>query len=377
MDQLDVISLRKFDAGTPKILRKKLLVGLRAIRSNRIEVVQTTTGIRVIVHKLPSRFDPFIQDVWAYLNLRSIIDRKYDLCIFGNADNALLAWLLKKTAVVARVIYDDWDFYPAFPRPILWRAAMKWRERICISVADTVVSVGSLLSELRKKQGASHTLTIPNGVDYHLFAKGQAKRPHPPTLMYMGTLAEEYGIDVSIRGFVEVQRGVPDARYLIAGHDEDAYGRYLHGLVGDLGLRKSVRFLGMVGYEKLPYWLAEADIGVALFRERELMKFAFPLKVVEYMTASLAVIGTGIGETGKIIRETMCGVAIRCSADEFAVAASDMLNNRNKLAKYQENARDNARQYDWTIVFDGVLYTLERDGTGEGSSIEMNQPDYA
>lgn len=354
--QVDIVSLTKFYSDPrPAGLWTRLRCGLRDSLRRRVTVVEKKTGIHVDIRKLPSRLDPVAQDLWAYLNLGLLAGRRYDLCIFGNPDNVLLALLLRKKGVVETLIYDDWDYYPGFDRPLYWRLFMKWRERICMSIADVVISVGSLLADLRRDQGATRTFVIPNGVDYHCFARAQQKRPHPPTLVYMGTLAEEYGIDVSIKGFIQVRKEIPTARYLVIGFEKGEYGRYLHSLVDELKLSDSVFFLGQKQYEELPCFLAEADIGVALFRPNELMTYTFPLKVVEYMAAGLAVVGTKIGETERMILEAKSGEAVECSPKEFASAVIGILNDRARLMKDGENAKEYARRYDWNTLFTGLF----------------------
>ena len=361
-DRVDIVCLRKFYSGSASAgAWTRFRCGLRDILGNRVEVIKRRKGIQVDIRKLPGRLDPIAQDLWAYLNLGSLSGQRYELCIFGNPDNVLLPLFLRKKGVVGALIYDDWDYYPGFPRSALWKCLMKWREQISVSIADVVISVGSLLADLRRSQGAARTLVIPNGVDYHLFASAQEKRTHPPTLVYLGTLADEYGIDISIEGFAKVRNEVPSARYLIIGLEKGEYGRYLRKLVDDLKLGDRVLFLGHKEYNELPHFLAEADIGVALFRPSDLMKYAFPLKVVEYMAAGLAVVGTKIGETGKLILEGKSGMAVECSSGEFASAVINMLNDKVSLSKYCENAKEYARRYDWDLLFAGLLDVVKNE----------------
>lgn len=358
--RVDVISLTRFYSGPrPAGPWTRLRWGLRNSISERVEVIEKKTGVQVVVRKLPSRLDPVAQDLWAYLHLGPLAGQRYELCIFGNPDNVLLPLLLKRSGVVDTLIYDDWDYYYGFDESPLWKLLMRWRERICVSIADVVVSVGSLLAELRKGQGARRTVVIPNGVDYRLFAAAQQKRPHPPTLVYVGKLAEEYGVDVSLRGFAQVRKEIPTARYLIISYSEGQYTAYLQSLVDELKLGDGVLFLGPKRYEELPYFLAEADIGVALFRPNELMKYTFPLKVVEYMAAGLAVVGTKIGETEKLILEAQSGKAVECSSEDFASAVISLLSDSARLAKYCENAKEYARRYDWNSLFSSLLDVID------------------
>jgi glycosyltransferase involved in cell wall biosynthesis len=360
--RVDVVSMTGFYSGawfaSPWARFRQ---GLRASAKNRVQSVDRQKGIELMVRKLPGRLDPVVQDLWAYLHIRSLLQQRYDVCIFGNPVNVLLPLFLKRKGVVGKVIYDDWDYYQGFDRSWLWKLLIRWRNQIGVSIADVVISVGSLLAELRKTQGAKKSFVIPNGVDYPLFAMAHRKKLHPPTLVYIGKLAEEYGIDISIRGFAQVRDMIPTARYLIIGYNEGPYALYLSNLVDELGLNDNVRFLGRKKYDELPQFLAEADIGIALFKPNDLMKYAFPLKVVEYMAAGLAVVGTKIGETEKLILESEAGEAVDYSAGAFANAVINILSDPVKLAQYLENAKAYAQVYDWNVLFSDFLNIVDTE----------------
>jgi len=353
---LDVVSMRIFYSGPrPAGGFTRLREGLRECISNRVEVVKKQTGVHITIQELPGRLEPVGQDLWAYHNLKNLLDQYYDLCIFGNPKNVLLPLLLKKRGVVGKVIYDDWDDYTGFYKPLTWTLLMGWRERLCISMADVVISVGSLLAELRKKQGAVRTIVVPNGVDYSFFAEAQQQSPHPPTLIYVGILAEEYGLDISIEGFSHICKEIPSARYYIIGEGHREYVDYLQSMVSKLGLDEKVIFWGYRQYKNLPTHYAEADIGVALFKPSNLMKYAYPLKVVEYMAAGLAVVGTKIGETERLILDAQSGEVVMFTAEAFSAAVVDMLNNNVQLRIYRENAKEYSKGHDWNKLFARLL----------------------
>lgn len=351
-ERVDVISMTRFYSGrhSASILRR-FWCGLHKSEGKGTEVIVRDRGIQLKIKQLPGRLDPLVQDLWAYLHLQTLKGLRYDVCIFGNPENALLAYLLKRRGVVQSVIYDDWDYYLGFDQSRFWKILINWRERVSVAISDAVISVGNLLAEYRRSQGAKRSFVIPNGVDYQLFANAQKKRPHPETLVYVGKLAKEYGVDVTIRGFASVLEEIRTARYLIISYSEGPYGDYLKRLASELGLSENINFLGSKSYEDLPYYLAEADIGIALFRPNELRKFAFPLKVVEYMAAGLAVIGADYGETGTLIRDSRCGRHIACEPEEFGRAGIEMLTQRRDLARYQSNASHYARRYEWDKLF--------------------------
>ncbi len=359
--QVDIISLKRFYSGSSELRPwQRFWRGLHEGNGKRVEVIRKDSGSQLLIRRLPGRFDYVAQDLWAIFNLQALENQKYEICVFGNPDNVFLPWFLKKKGVIETIIYDDWDYYYGFNNSFLIKLLIKWRESFCISISDTVISVGALLAGLRKFQGAKRTLVIPNGVNYPLFAKAQKKEIHPPTIVYMGKLAEEYGVDVSITGFAEVCKVIPTVRYFIIGYNEDTYSRYLRSLVNGLGLNDHVQFLGKKPYEELPDYLSQADIGVALFKPNDLMKYSFPLKVVEYLAAGLAVIGINIGETGKMIAESNSGEALEYSSKEFSESVINLLNDKSRLAEYSKNAAEYAKHYDWDILFSDLFDELQK-----------------
>ena len=350
--RVDVVSLRPFYAGPyPASPLSKLRRGISTYTAEPVNVTDTRVGTEFQVHKLPNRMDPLLQDVWAYFHLGELARRHYDVGIFGNPDNAILAWMLKKRGIVDSLVYDDWDYFAGFDRPLYWRLPMAWRERFSVSIADRVISVGSLLAELRQEQGARETFVVPNGVNYQVFARAQEKKPHPPTLIYTGSIEEWAGLDVSLEGFARVRAEIPAARFLIIGPNQNEYGHALRKQADRLGLGDSVCFLGYRPYEELPEFLAEADIGVALFWPTDQMKYAFHLKVVEYMAAGLAVVGTRVGETEGIILQAGAGRAVDFQTEAFAAAVLEMFRDERALAEYGARGIEFARPYDWNLVF--------------------------
>jgi glycosyltransferase involved in cell wall biosynthesis len=354
--KVDVIALRRFYSGADRQNGwKRFRQGLEERGGKHIEVLEREKGIQVLIRRLPGRLDFVAQDLWAVTQLKPIKDQVYDICIYGNPDNALVPTLLKRRGQIANLVYDDWDYYAGFEHPWLIRELIQVREIWCASQADLVISVGELLAELRTQQGAKKTVVIENGVNYNLFATAQQKKAHPPTLVYIGKLSDEYGVDVSIRGFAQVCQVVPNARYLIIGYNQDDYARYLQDLTIQTGLDHKVQFVGRQTYEKLPAFLAEADVGVALFRPNDLMKYAFPLKVVEYMAAGLAVVGSRAGETERLIENSQAGFAVDYSEEEFAAKVTQLFQNEDQLNRCAANAAEYSRSFDWQALFDKLM----------------------
>lgn len=354
---VDIISPAKMHEGPgTDPLWKKGLLSLRDMKHQRVKTIRDLNVDRYVVRvpRLPAVLDYLVRDLWTYANVRKRLRVHYDLCVLGDPRLAFVGLRLKRLGKVDVLVYEDWDYFPGeHPSDPFWSHIIRHRESMCVQSADVVVSVSSLLQELRRQQGARSTALAPNGVDYPFFETAQSKQPHPPTLLYMGSLGEAWGADLPIQALPMIRRQIPEARYIVMGTGPEE-GR-LRAIVAQSGLEGHVQFLGLQEYRDLPRFLAEADIGVATCRNTDFRRYACPLKIVEYMAAGLPVIGTPVGETERIIHKSAAGAVVGFSPDAFAAAAVDLISNRDKYGLYSTNAIAFAREHDWERLLDEEL----------------------
>ena len=216
--------------------------------------------------------------------------------------------------------------------------------------ADLRISSGMLMGELRREQTKKEVIVLCNGVNYALFKQAQEKIEHPSTLLYMGNVAYWSGMDLAIEALPEIKKKVPDIRLLIIGSGAAEYEEKLKKLVRNLHLEDNVLFVGRKPYTELPLYLKEADIGLATFRKIPLRKYAFPLKVIEYMAAGLPVLGTKDTETENIITKYEFGEAIEFDKDAFAESVCFLLRDKEKYECYRRNAIKHSADFDWSQV---------------------------
>jgi glycosyltransferase involved in cell wall biosynthesis len=348
----DVVGRVNFYTGPPADSWTRFSQGARSLVQEPARVVRTGEDLQIAVRGLPRNFLNSVGEAWAYFIVRRLIRKRYELCIYGHPNNALLALFLKKRGIVGTLIYDDWDYFPGDVTSVKGRldtVAMKWREMICIRNAEVVLSVSHPLAELRKRQGAREVLVVPNGVDYSLFRAAQNKMRHPPTLIYMGSLYSAWGADLPIRALPAIRAKIPNIRYVVlgAGPDEDA----LRSLAYEkMNLRDCVLFLGRQEPHELPHFLAEADIGVLTCRQVPFREYASPLKAYEYMAAGLPVVGTRVGEAAKVIETSQSGVIVDSTPEAFAEAVIGLLADSRRYEMYSANAIGCAVTYDWEQV---------------------------
>lgn len=278
----------------------------------------------------------------------------FDLCIAYGPWAACVGWLLRKLGRTAVLIYDDQDYEPAIMGN---RTRQRWAvylERTMMQRADAVVSVGERLAALRREQTGCAVEVIPNGVraalcaNRKLPAAGAENRLF--TLVYVGNVVAWSGLDEMLAALPEVLASGQDLRVLIVGDGLPAYVQGLHEQVRSLGLQSVVHFAGRIANDNIGECLSQADVGLAHFRPEPYRRYAFPLKVVEYMAAGLAVIGTRDTETEDILAHHGNGIAVDFERHAIATAILRLATDRELLAQCRGNALLAAAQYQWSAL---------------------------
>lgn len=281
------------------------------------------------------------------------IREKFDVCLVEGHIEGLVGVWLKKLGKVKVLVYDDMDYIPAYATTNpLRRRLTDHLQNYSQKKADLIISVGFKLKELRERQTGKKVEVIPNGVDYHLFKSAQEKIPHPPTLIYMGSLEGWDGLDVVLQALPKIKNEIPQVRLLIIGRTTTLYEAYLKNLVQKLELNDAVYFLGRKDYTQLPTYLKESDIGLAVFQPIELRQYAFSLKVIEYISAGLPVITTKGIEMEDVVNKYNCGEIVDFDKDAVAKSIILLLKDKQRYNTYAQNAKRYSQEFDWAILLE-------------------------
>jgi len=111
-------------------------------------------------------------------------------------------------------------------------------------------------------------------------------------------------------------------------------------------------------------------------------RFAFPLKVVEYMAAGLPVATTAETEAADIVTRADAGVVVPHDARAAAQAISQFLRDRARQRRCAENAVSFSRAFDWKRLMEAHAGLIERclDGglreeAGDEEVMAVTNPD--
>jgi glycosyltransferase involved in cell wall biosynthesis len=260
---------------------------------------------------------------------------------------------IKDAGAVHRVVADDFDYSPGnYMNSALRRALIRRKENQLLYRCDAIVSVGEMLQELRERETGRSVVVIPNGMDYRTFAAAHDKPPHPPTVVYMGSIEEWSGLEIVLRSLTLLPSRMADVHFLIIGHGKDHYIATLRDRVRELSLEDRVRFLGKLPHSELAEHLRHADVGIATFIPVPLRKYAASLKVVEYLAAGVCPIVTEGIQTARAVENYECGVLTSCDDRSIAAAIEFLFDHPDKRTQYVANGTPYVENLHWDKLLD-------------------------
>ncbi len=283
---------------------------------------------------------------------------RFDVCTALGPWAAAAGDWLRRSGRVDLLAYEDRDYEPGFLDAAIRRRWAAWLEDRQMRRADVLISVGERLAALRQARTGRQAQVVTTGVE--TVAKAPARREPVPVLVYVGHLAPWCGIDVVLEALVAVRSAVPGTRCVVAGDGPEVYRRRLEAAIERLGLGECVDFLGAVPHEQALELLRAGGVGLATFRPSELRRYAFPLKVLEYMAHGLPTLATADSETAAVLARHDCGVSVACDPEAVAGALVDLLRDRERYRRLSANALAAAASYRWDQLMEREYQILAR-----------------
>lgn len=182
---------------------------------------------------------------------------------------------------------------------------------------------------------------VENGVETELF------RPCPPlkvagsegrfVICYIGTLGMAHGLETLIEAAGKLKSRFPSALFLLIGEGAEKE-RIVH-LAAERGL-DNIRFLDQQPRDKIPAYIAGADVCLVMLKRTELFKTVIPTKLLEYMACERPVIVAVDGEARRLMEEAEAGIFIEPeNADALVSAVKRLAGNLEERRSMGMRAR--------------------------------------
>jgi len=202
---------------------------------------------------------------------------------------------------------------------------------------------------------AEKIVVMPNGVDTALFAASyDPQKPRQelalgesPVVTFVGGFQPWHGIELLVEAFARVLQQLPQAKLLLVGDGPAREG--IERKTAALGIEPAVVITGFVPQQRVPEYLAAADVAVIPYPRLPQELWFSPLKLYEYMAAGKAVAASRSGQIAEVIRHEENGLLFEPgSVDEMAAAVTRLLQSPDLRRLLGESARRQAvEQHSW------------------------------
>ena len=322
----------------------------------------------VLVHRLPARrrrgsklryvfeygsFGAMAFGALAGMHAR----RRYDLVWVFGIPNILVRAAAVPRLSGARIVLDVRDPMPEFfmskyglPADHRLVRSLLVEERISCRYASHVVTVHDAMKELLLRTGIAPDRigVVMNAPDPAVF---EAPTAHPArdsedrTILYAGTVAARYGVDLIVRAIARLKDQIPGIRLRVVG-DGDLVPQ-LERLAKQLGVGHRVVFDGPVPLDRIPAIVRTSWLGAQPHPDDPLIRLTLPTKVLEWCALGLPVICSETAALTRTFGETDLTLLKPGDLDALCDALLDAHADPAALAARAKRAQATVRRFDW------------------------------
>ena len=272
-----------------------------------------------------------------------------------------------------RVVFDHHDLAPElavvrFGPGMLERMA-KVGERLTFAVATHVLAANESHAEVARTRGrkAPQQVTVVRNGPPASWTRTPIRvregQLSPIRLAYLGTIAEQDGLDGIAEVLASMQRKRPSLAVILTVIGDGDARREFESTLEKWGVRDCVRMTGWVKPDSVPGLLQDADVCVdpappTLLNERSTM-----IKLMEYLALAKPVVAYDLLETQRTVLDA--GLLVRRGdPDAFADQIVRLSEDPDLRARLAHRARERARELTWERSEAALLGAYAASGRG-------------
>jgi glycosyltransferase involved in cell wall biosynthesis len=273
----------------------------------------------------------------------------------------------------ARIIYDVHEHLPEMitdfstrSRPVVavLVAFFSLLEQRLVRIADAVVVTSAQLAR-RCRHWNRRVVPIYNYPRRDLFAETstpltlQERYRSKRVVLYHGQLGRARAIPILIRAIKQAACRIAEIKLILLGPVfGDGYRAELIGVMKEEDAEELVELLDPVPHPQVPSYLSLCEVGLVVLPDRSVFKHALPIKLLEYMSCGVPVVGSrGLPATEDIVQETRCGLLVEPNdVEALAEAIVFLLSNREAAREMGRRGQRAVKEhYNWERMENRLL----------------------
>ncbi len=204
---------------------------------------------------------------------------------------------------------------------------MRTEEYLSSAFVDAVITANPIFKDNLIQRGIDREkiTVIANYPDPKVFSrekythKSAIKNEHF-RIIYPGTLASRYGLDIPIRALVQLSQEIPNIRLILIG-PRTPYVDELEHLAEELRVQAWLEIRPAIPIDKVPGEMAQADVGIYTARPDSHMDIAISGKILEYAIMGIPVVTSRLSIAERLFPQEAEAVLFFPPGDVDAFAA--------------------------------------------------------
>lgn len=310
-----------------------------------------------------------IRDLFSVVFIGITQKERYNLFIGLESINTFAGIFLRKLGKVNSVVYYVSDYSPVRFKNNFFNFLYIWLDRFCITYADYTWDVSPAIQKARIKAGLNSkkkysVIHVPNALFSSQIGSLPIFKRYPDSLVYMGTLDVENGVDIAIAALKEVRKRVPNVTLRIIGGGEYDISR-LKELVKNLRLENCVTFYGFIlNNDEMAKIVKTSYIGLAPYRAfpDSLRWYGDASKIRQYLASGLPVVTTQVPPFGQYIVKQGAGITTKDTIKSFSDGIIKLLSDDGLYRKLSVAAEEISKDNTWENVYTKALDDMKTIG---------------
>lgn len=365
------------------LVEANIEVDVLALRGGTQPHVQPARGIHVYTIPLKRAYrhhQSYLVEYALALILFSLwllplyLRRRHDVIHIHNMPDFLIFAALIPRLLGARLILDIHDPMPEVyiskygsKRDSVTVRLIEAQERLSVRMAHDVITANAAFrSVLIQRGGPSHKITVVNNIpDTRIFDRANYIQPmdradEPFVLLYPGTIAPRYGLDVAIRALPELRKQIPHILLRIIGNHTDHVDE-LKQLALQLNVSSLVEFRPAIPLSQVPLEMLRAHIGIYPAHSDVHMAIATPSKVLEYAAMGLPIVASHLPVLTEMFSSRAICYFESGSVAEFRDSILGLYRNSGRRSELVQAAdREYMDQFTWHAERRKYLTVIDR-----------------
>ena len=276
--------------------------------------------------------------------------------------DTLYAGIRLKKRLNCKLVFDAHEDYPSLMSlylPGIFVHVLSYLQGRWLRHVDAAIAASSVTAEKLIASGVSPTIYLPNVHDlspYESISQTQIAQTRQKLgldpVAYVVSYIGGFSRNRLLLPLIEAMRSLPDTTLLLAGdgHQRVDVEAAIQGMA-------NVRYLGWLPADQVPLFTCLSDvIYYCLKPDYPGAVFNAPNTLSNAMAAGRPIIANNLGDLGRIVQKTGCGVLLEEATPETIAGAIQQLSNPELRHKLGEAGRKAAQgEYNWSVVQQGLI----------------------